>query len=198
MQAGRANDEFASQAFETQIYSAHFRQLDFFPVWSTSGAFGLGSPLPLYYHKAFFVVSGTAYLIPGDIRATLVLSPGAFMVVGVYGMRTALSVITTRRMLITVGELGLIFTNYASTDWLVRGDFAEFSAMMPIPWVLWWCHKLVTTAAVSSVTLQSYEELLTSHRLAESSACHGCHPMSTARYSASEPAKTTSSPCSSG
>ena len=119
------NDEFTSQAFETQIYSAHFRQLDFFPVWSTSDAFGLGSPLPLYYHKAFFVVSGTAYLILGNIKATLVLSLGLFMVVGVYGMRAALSVITKRRLLITVGALGLIFTNYAFTDWLVRGDFAE-------------------------------------------------------------------------
>lgn len=159
------NDEFTSQAFETQIYAAHFRQLDFFPVWSSSDAFGLGTPLPLYYHKVFFAVSGVAFLMLGNIKATLVVSLGLFMIVGVYGMRAALGVITRRRMLITVGALGFIFANYAFTDWLVRGDFAEFSAMMIVPWLLWWCLRLVKDGTASLAIIPIMLLLVLAHNL---------------------------------
>ncbi len=159
------NDESTTQAFETQIYAAHFRQLDFFPIWSTSDAFGLGTPLPLYYHKVFFAVSGFAFLLLGNVKATLVVSLGLFMIVGVYGMRTALSVITKRKMLITVGALAFIFTNYAFTDWLVRGDFAEFSAMMIVPWLLWWCLKLVKVGTASFAIIPIMLLLVLAHNL---------------------------------
>jgi hypothetical protein len=159
------NDEFTSQAFETQIYAAHFRQLDFFPIWSSSDAFGLGTPLPLYYHKVFFAVSGVAFLLLGNVKATLVLSLGLFMLVGVYGMRAALGVITRRRLLITVGALSFIFTNYAFTDWLVRGDFAEFSAMMIVPWLLWWCLRLVKVGTASFAIIPIMLLLVLAHNL---------------------------------
>ena len=97
------NDEGTTQAFETEIYSAHFRQLDFFPIWSSSDSYGLGSPLPLYYHKAFFMVSGLLYLLLGNIKSALVLGIAIFMVVGVYGMRMALHTITKRKLLVVLG-----------------------------------------------------------------------------------------------
>lgn len=133
----------------TGIYAAHFRQFDFFPIWSSSDAYGMGSPIPLYYSRLFFSVSGGIYLLFGNIKLAMVLSTAFFMAVGVYGMRLALSTFTQRRLLIVVGAIGLIFTNYSFTDWLMRGDFGEFSAMMLVPWLVWWCLNLVTTRRAS-------------------------------------------------
>jgi hypothetical protein len=160
-----SNDEGTTQAFETQIYAAHFRQFDFFPIWSSSDSYGLGSPLPLYYHKAFFMVSGVFYLLLGDIKSSLVLGIAMFMIVGVYGMRMALSTITKRRLLIVVGSLGFVFTNYSFADWLVRGDFTEFSAMMLIPWLLWWCLKLITTRSASFALVPIMVLLVLAHNV---------------------------------
>ena len=164
------NDEGTTQVFEAQIYAAHFRQLDFLPVWSGSDAFGLGSPLPIYYHKAFFMLSGTLFLLLGNIKAALVASIAAFMVVGVYGMRTAAAVITDRKVLIVVAAYGFIFTNYAFTDWLVRGDIAEFSAMMMIPWLLWWCLNLVARRSASFALIPIMVLLVYAHNLVGVSA----------------------------
>ncbi len=136
--------EANSQLIEPQIYAADFRQLDFFPVWSSSDAFGLGTPLLLYYHKLFAFISGGIYLVLGNIKVTVVLSLALFMIVGAYGMRMALSTLTKRRLLLMVGSLALILTNYAFDIWLVGGDFAAFSAMMLFPWLLWWCLNLIT------------------------------------------------------
>ncbi len=133
----------------TAIYAAHFRQLDFYPIWSGSDAYGMGSPIPLYYSRLFFTVSGGIYLITDQLKLALVLSTGLFLMIGIYGMRLALSVITKRRLLITVGSVALAFANYTFTNWLIRGDFGEFAAMMIVPFLLWWCLHLVTTQRVS-------------------------------------------------
>ena len=92
-------------------------------------------------------------------------SIAAFMVVGVYGMRAAASVITESKVLIVVAAYGLIFTNYAFMDWLVRGDLAEFSAMMLIPWLLWWCLRLVTRQWASFAIIPIVVLLVYAHNL---------------------------------
>ena len=33
------------------------------------------------------------------------------------------------------GALLLVFSNYAYTDWVVRGAFGEFAAFMLVPWL---------------------------------------------------------------
>ncbi len=148
----------------TQIYSAHFRQLDFFPVWSSSDAYGLGTPVLLYYNKLFFFVSGGLdLLLGGAIKPTMIVSTAFFMAVGAYGMRIALSTITRRRLLLLVGPLAFIFTNYAFSDWLVRGDFAEFSAMMLVPWLLWWCLDLINVRRASFAIIPIFTLLVLAH-----------------------------------
>ena len=65
-------------------------------------------------------------------------------------MRLALSVVTRRSILIVTGSIGFLFTNYAFTDWLdPRGDLGEFAAMMLVPWLIYWCLKLVKSEEVS-------------------------------------------------
>ena len=156
--------EFGNFLLLTQIYAAHFRHHDFFPVWSSSDAYGLGTPVLLYYQKAFFYVSGfLLILFGGDLKSALVLSTAIFLVVGAYGMRLALSTITDRKLLLTTGSLGFLFTNYVFTDWLVRGDLAEFAALMIVPWLLYWCLNLLTTRRASLLIVPIMVVLVDAH-----------------------------------
>ena len=45
---------FGNYLLLVRIYAVHFRHLDFFPVWSSSDAYGMGTPVLLYYHKTYF------------------------------------------------------------------------------------------------------------------------------------------------
>jgi hypothetical protein len=141
---------FNNELILVQLYAAHFRHLDLFPVWSTTDGLGLGTPVLLFYQKAFFYVSGVLFILfGGSLKPTLVVTIGLFLVVGAYGMRRALQLVTKSRALWVVGSVGFLFTNYVFTDWLVRGDLPEFSAMMIVPWLLFWCLELVKNRRVS-------------------------------------------------
>ena len=48
-----------------QIYAAHFRHGDLYPVWSSSDAFGMGTPVLLFYQRAFFTVGGLVFIVLG-------------------------------------------------------------------------------------------------------------------------------------
>ncbi len=148
-----------------QMYAAHFRHLDFFPVWSSSDGIGLGSPVLLYYHRAFFYVAGMVYAVfGGHLKFAVVATIAIFLVIGAYGMRQALGVVTESRLLRTVGSLGFLFTNYAFTDWLdPRGDLAEFSAMMVVPWLLYCCLTLVRDRRVSLLLIPVMVLLVNAH-----------------------------------
>jgi hypothetical protein len=127
-----------------QIYAAHFRHGDLYPVWSSSDAYGMGTPVLLFYQRTFFMVGGVVFIIlGGSLKATMVVTLGIFLVIGAYGMRMALAMITESRLLRTTGAIGFLFTNWTFSEWLIRGDLAEFAAMMIVPWLLYWCLKLV-------------------------------------------------------
>ncbi len=166
---GRRSGWPISQAFNDQfiivsLYAAHFRHLDLFPVWSSSDGLGLGTPVLLYYQKTFFYVAGVLLiLLGGAMKPALVISTGLFMVIGAYGMRLALGLLTKSRMLIVVGSIGILFTNYAFTDWLPRGDLPEFSAMMIVPWLLYWCLNLVKRGRVSLLLIVVVPALVDAH-----------------------------------
>jgi hypothetical protein len=148
-----------------QMYASHFRHLDFFPVWSSSDAFGMGSPVLLYYHRTFFYVAGLLMAWGGlGLKASVVTTIGLFLFVGAYGMRQALRLVTDSQLLCTVGSLGFLFTNYAFTDWLFpRGDLAEFSAMMLVPWLLYWCLMFVKDGRFSYLLIPIMVLLVNTH-----------------------------------
>jgi hypothetical protein len=148
-----------------QIYASHFRHLDFFPVWSSSDALGMGSPVLLYYHRTFFYVAGLL-LAWGDLglKAAVVTTIGLFLFVGAYGMRLALKVVTDNQLFCTVGSLGFLFTNYVFTDWLFpRGDLAEFSGVMLVPWLLYWCLVFVKDQRFSYLLIPIMVLLVNTH-----------------------------------
>ncbi|MBI1857010.1 hypothetical protein HY003_01180 [Candidatus Saccharibacteria bacterium] len=138
------NHEGLAFVERTYIYADHFRQGDFVPIWSSSDAYGMGTPLPLFYHKTFYYVSGLLFIILQSIKLAIVSSMALFMLVGVYGMRFCVRKLGNRDklVLLIVPQL-LLFSNYTFSNWLVRGAMAEFSAMMLIPWLLLWCLILV-------------------------------------------------------
>ncbi len=148
-----------------QMYASHFRHLDFFPVWSSSDAFGMGSPVLLYYHRTFFYVAGLLLAWSGlSLKASVVTTIGLFLFVGAYGMRQALRLVTDSQLLCTVGSLGFLFTNYTFTDWLFpRGDLAEFSAVMLVPWLLYWCLTFVKDRRFSYLLVPIMVLLVNTH-----------------------------------
>ena len=148
-----------------QIYTAHFRHLDFFPVWSSSDGIGMGTPILLYYHRLFFYVAGLIYLAAGHgLKQSVELTLAIFLVVGAYGMRRALGVVTESKLLLVAGSIGFLFTNYGFTDWLdPRGDLSEFCALMLVPWLLYWCLALVKHRRVSYSLIPVVVLLLNAH-----------------------------------
>jgi hypothetical protein len=157
-------EAFNNELILVPIYAAHFRHLDFFPVWSSTDGLGLGTPVLLFYHKAFFYVAGFIFILfGGALKQTLIVSIALFLVVGAYGMRQALTLVTDSRLLQTVGSVGFLFTNYVFTDWLTRGDLPEFSAMMIVPWLLYWCLNLLKNRRVSLVLIPVMALLVDAH-----------------------------------
>jgi hypothetical protein len=129
--------------FRTEVYAAHMRHGDLFPLWSSGDAFGLGTPLPLFYHKAFYLVSGPLLLLFGNVKAAVVGAIAVFMTIGAYGIRFSIRRFSTERVLLVVAPQAFLLSNYAFTNWLVRGAMAEFAAMMIVPWLLWWLLTLL-------------------------------------------------------
>jgi hypothetical protein len=166
---GRRSGWPIGQAFNNdlilvQLYAAHFRHLDFFPVWSSTDGLGLGTPVLLFYQKAFFYVAGMLFILfGGSLKPALVGTIGIYLAVGAYGMRLALGSVTKSRLLVVVGSVGFLFTNYVFTDWLVRGDLPEFSAMMIVPWLLYWCLELVKNRRVSLLLIPVLPLLVDAH-----------------------------------
>ncbi len=127
----------------------------------------MGTLVLLYSQKAFFYVAGTVYiLLGGSLKPTLVISIAVFLIIGAYGMRRALTLVTDSRFLQVVGSVGFLFTNYVFTDWLQRGDFPEFSAVMVVPWLLFCCLDLVKNRHVSLLFIPAVALLVNAHSTA--------------------------------
>lgn len=111
------------------------------PVWSTEQQFGLGSPMLALYHKTHMYLSTALLILTGSVKAAMVLSLFLLMVAGFGGMcfcmRHALG--GRHPWLWMVTGAVLLASNYATTDWAVRGAFAEFAALMLLPWIFAWC-----------------------------------------------------------
>ena len=159
------NDGWTSPLMLVQIYAAHLRHLDLFPVWSSSDGTGMGTPILLYYQRTFFYVAGLIYLLlGGELKPAVVVTIAIFLMLGAYGMRSALGVITNSRLFSTVGSLGFLFTNYVFTDWFdPRGDLAEFSALMIVPWLLLWCLILLKDRRFSFMLIPVMVLLVNTH-----------------------------------
>jgi hypothetical protein len=159
------NHSRLSFVIRTAIYADHMRQGDLLPIWASSTSFGLGTPLPLFYHKTFFWVSGAIFLASQAAKASIVASVALFMVVGAYGVRAAVRTFTMRTAVAWCAPQALLLARYTFTDWLVRGAVAEFAAMMLLPWLLWWCLELLANRRMSWAIVPVFVLLFHAHNV---------------------------------
>lgn len=130
------NHESDSFFLRTMVYADHMRQGDFFPVWSAADNFGFGSPQPLWYHKLFYLVSGTFYLFLGISKQSVIFALWFFLLIGSVGMYVLARTIGFSRVEALCAGIMLILANYTITNWLIRGAMAELSGAMLVPWCI--------------------------------------------------------------
>jgi hypothetical protein len=138
-----ANHELLAWAVRLRVIAMAMREGDLVPLWWAEDVFGMGSPMPLLYHKLFHAVGAPLFLLTGSVKTSALLAIGFFSVLGAWGLL---------RMCRSVGApfpvaLGLALAfphlHYAATDWLVRGAFSEYALLSLTPWLIAWCVELV-------------------------------------------------------
>jgi hypothetical protein len=138
-----ANHELLAWAVRLRVIAMAMHEGDLVPLWWAEDVFGMGSPMPLLYHKLFHAVAAPLFLLTGSVKTSALLAIVFFSVLGVWG---------SLRMCRSVGApfpvaLGLALAfphlHYAATDWLVRGAFAEYALLSLTPWLIAWCVELV-------------------------------------------------------
>jgi hypothetical protein len=144
------NHEYDSFAKRTIIYAQHFSFNDFVPIWSSLDNNGFGSPMPLYYHKLYYFLSGLILLTTGDVKLSLILAILFFSVLGAAGVYGVGRELISSRFLASVGSLMFLSANYTVTNWLIRGALAEFSAAMLIPWALMYFIRSLKLARIQT------------------------------------------------
>lgn len=127
------NHEYDTFFKRTLIYSNHFSQLDFIPLWAASDNYGLGSPLPILYHKLFYYFSGIFHLITDDFKLSIVLTLNLFLISGGLGVYFLCREVGCSEYTSWVGATSFAVSNYTLTNWLIRGAMAEFAAAMLVP-----------------------------------------------------------------
>lgn len=137
------NHEMGSFYYRTLIYSDHLKQLDIFPIWSSSDGFGMGTPLPMFYHRIFYMVSSSLFLVFDSLKISISITIGVFLYMGVIGMYKVCKQLGLEEKSSLIISLMYIFMNYTFTLWLVRGAMAEFTALMIIPYLILWCVRLL-------------------------------------------------------
>lgn len=123
-------------AQRTLIYARHAAHGDVLPLWSAVDNGGFGSPMPLMYHKLFYLLAGPILLLTGSMDTALLTVLFVLLVAGAFGMRLLLEALGASRLAAAVGGCSLIVANYTVTNWMVRGNVAEASAALLVPWVL--------------------------------------------------------------
>lgn len=118
-----------------EIFRRAFVQGDFLPLWTPLAENGYGSPFPFFYHRLFNTLAGAVALATGSVYTAVKVLIPLLLFAGALGMRRALLAMGLDPLYAVSGALLLVFSNYAYTDWVVRGAFGEFAAFMLVPWL---------------------------------------------------------------
>lgn len=105
------------------------------PLWTPLAENGYGSPFPFFYHRLFNTLAGAVALATDSSYAAVKVVIPLLLFAGALGMRRALLAMGLGEFHAISGAVLLVFSNYAYTDWVVRGAFGEFAAFMLVPWL---------------------------------------------------------------
>jgi len=119
-----------------ETFRLAFADGNFLPLWAPLAENGYGSPFPFLYHRLFNTLAGAVALVTGSALTAVRVVVPSLLFVGALGMRRALVAMGLGEFHAASGAVLLVFSNYAYTDWVVRGAFAEFTAFMLVPWLI--------------------------------------------------------------
>jgi hypothetical protein len=119
-----------------ETFRRAFADGNLLPLWTPLAENGYGSPFPFFYHRLFNSLAGAVALATGSSYTAVKVVIPFLLFAGALGMRRALLAMGLREFHALSGALLLVFSNYAYTDWVVRGAFAEFAAFMLVPWLI--------------------------------------------------------------
>ena len=119
---------------KVEVFRRAFARGDVLPLWTPLAENGYGSPFPLFYHRLFNSLAGAVALATGTTAAVRIVIP-LLLFVGTLGMHGLLRAAALGPFYALGGAVLLAFSNYAYTDWLVRGAFGEFAGFMLLPWL---------------------------------------------------------------
>jgi hypothetical protein len=123
-------------AQRTLVYARHLQQFDVVPIWSSADASGFGSPMPLFYHRLFYLLAAPVFLVTASAKWAILATLTIVLVGGAWGMHRLVRTFGAGQLAAAVAGACLIAANYTVTNWLVRGAVAELTAAMIVPW-LW-------------------------------------------------------------
>lgn len=129
------NHDGAACFHRVEAFRLAFANGNLLPLWTPFAENGYGSPFPFFYHRLFNTLAGGAALATGSSYAAVKVVVPLLLFAGALGMRRVLFAMGLGPLFAMSGALLLVFSNYAYTDWVVRGAFAEFTAFMLVPWL---------------------------------------------------------------
>lgn len=125
----------------------------------------MGAPLPIYYHKIFNYIASIFFLIIGHMKASIMCSMVVINAVGSYGVYKCTRQLGVNKLSSFFLGCTLLFLHYSITDWFIRGAFAEYTAMMILPWLFLWIISFLKTKKMSWVIIVVIFLLFHSHNV---------------------------------
>jgi hypothetical protein len=120
---------------KVEIFRRALADGNLLPLWTPLAENGYGSPFPFFYHRLFNTLAGAVALATGSSCTAVKVVIPLLLFAGALGMRRAFCAMGLGEFHAVSGALLLVFSNYAYTDWYVRGAFGEFAAFMLVPWL---------------------------------------------------------------
>lgn len=136
-----ANHEGPAFAQRTLIYARHYSWFDLLPVWTSLDAWGFGSPMPVVYHKLFYMITAPLLIATGSIKGAVITALALLLTAGALGLFMTLRVMGASRLAAVVAGCCLLTASYTVSNWLVRGAMAELAGAMVGTWVLFYFVK---------------------------------------------------------
>jgi hypothetical protein len=136
-------------ALRTHIYARHFSGFDLMPIWSSADASGFGSPMPLLYHKLFYMLAGGLALVTGSLKSADTIAVAILLVAGAAGLFLSVRALGGGQVAALIAGCALITANYTVTNWEVRGALAEFCGAMVVPWVFLFFVKTIQSGRIA-------------------------------------------------
>ena len=138
-------ESFETHAWNWRVAVFHnaMRHGDLIPLWSPQESLGMGSAMPLFYHRLFNTVAAGLMFITGTIKSASIVTIFIFSLVAIWGIYCIGRLLRLDWRLSFIVAMAFPHLNYVRTDLFIRGAFAEFCALSLCVWLLWWCINLL-------------------------------------------------------